>query len=183
MNKSLQLLALSQICCPREVTNAQRTRATAGLGKCSDSAQAGSSLSMLCFQTGAKHKQGQVTGQKRLAQKQGHDFGEILHKTRRGPCLPPTYQARIHCLLQRVLETRATFSSRDAHLARFPKHLPLPCQGIRKITPISLPCRAPTPKAAPALLQKIFLLLCREALSSSPELTGFPPCCAETNGY
>lgn len=71
----------------------------AELGKSSDSAQAGSPLSMLCFQTGSKHTQGQVSVQKRLAQKQRRDFGEILHETRRGPGLARMYQARTHCLL------------------------------------------------------------------------------------
>lgn len=122
-----------------------------------------------------------LQGRKGLLRNRDMTLGRFF--TRQDEVLAFYPRTRIHCLLQRVLETRATFSSRDAHLARFPKHPPLPCQGIRKITPISLPCRAPTPKAAPALLQKIFLLLCREALSSSPELTGFPPCCAETNGY
>lgn len=91
----------------------------------------------------------------RPSQKQERNSGEVPYKTR---FLLSTH---IHCFLQKMLGTTATFTSRDAtQPVRFPSHLPLSLQHqwMMKITPNSLPGRAATPKTAPGLLREIFYI-------------------------
>lgn len=116
---------------------------------------------------------------KRPPQKQGRDFGETPHKTRQGPCLPPTYQASIYCFLQKMWKLE------QHSLAEMQLNWP----GFLSISLVSaMPkeqedhtdfatWQSGNPKGCSrSPPRNVFTSLQRS------KLTGFPPCCAEANG-
>lgn len=82
-----------------------------------------STTTVLQSQTAAEHAhKDRLWCTKGLLRNRDMTLGRFL--TRQGLCLPSTYEVTIHCFLQKMLETRATFPSRDAtQLVTFPWHL------------------------------------------------------------
>lgn len=176
--KACSSRTLSQVCCPWNFINAHRTRATAGLGKCSDSAQEGSSLSMLCFQTGANHThKDKLQCTKGLLRNRDVTLGRFF--TRQSPCPPPMYQEGASC--------RGCWKLEQHSLAEnWPRPLSI------------LLCHAKGSGRSYQFLhlaehqpQRLLQLSCKRYFYSSAEKHSlapqssqvFPPCCAEANGY
>lgn len=104
---------------------------------------------------------------KRPSQKQECDFGEIPHKTRRGPCLPPTHQASIYSSCKRCWK-------QDQH---YPAEMQFKWPGFLSISLVSAMPRdredhtdfptwqSSSPKSCSRSPPRHFLLLCRAALA------------------